>query len=245
MTRSIDRNDVDITQLFVWKKEVKIEDVLNGVTATVYLRLVGDEDIGKARAYSFRKSAELRNKLKTPGTDEYEAFMNTEMDFQEIEALVNAVVFLKATELSEQVKNNVSVPEPTEPKDNATLEQMEEYQRLVDEYPQKYSEAIQKEMEKVLKKELENHAKLSRPELEKMYKDRIINRLCTEEVNKTFYEMVVYLATFLDEEHTRRAFKSLSAFSNSSTALKKRLIDEYQSLELGMDFLKKLPGVTQ
>lgn len=245
MTRSIDRNDVDITQLFLWKKEIQIEDTLNNIVATVYLRLVGDEDIGKARAYSFRKSAELRGKLKTQGTDEYEAFMNTDVDFQETEALINAVVFLKASELAEQAKNNVVLPEPNEPKDNANLEQMEEYQRLIDEYPQKYSDAVQKEMDKVLKKELENHAKLSRVELEKMYKDRIINRLCTEEVNKAFYEMVVYLATFLDENHTKKAFKTLDAFKNSSPVLKKRLTEEYQSLELGMDFLKKSLGVTQ
>jgi len=243
--RDIDKNDVDISKLFLWKKKVEIKDELSQDVATVYLRLIGDADIGKARAYSFRRSAELRRKLKTVGTDEYEAFMNTDVDFQDKDALVSAVLYLNVNELAEQARKSVNLPEPKEPKSDATIEQLEQYQTDIDEYPDNYGKALQKEIDKVIKQETKRLEKLDEAELSIRYKERIINRLCTEEVNKAFYEMVVYLSTYKDNKYKVRSFLNMDEFLNSSSLLKKRLLEEYQSLELGMDFLKKSLEVTQ
>lgn len=244
MTREIDRNDVDISSLFIWNKEFQIKDEMKNREVTLYVRLAGDDDIGKARAYSFRRSAELRKRLKTPGTDEFVAFTDVGNDFTDKDVLVDTILILKVPELSENIRKNLDVPEPREPKDNASLEEMETYQRLLDEYPALFDEKLKEAINTTVAKERENYLKVSHEELLGIYHNLIINRLCTEEVNRAFYDMLIYLSIYKDSKFTKRAFKDITSFVNSSSYLKKRLLEEYQSLELGMDFLKKLPEAT-
>jgi hypothetical protein len=60
-----------------------------------------------------------------------------------------------------------------------------------------------------------------------------------------YYDMCVYLTTFSDSDYKKLAFKTFSDYENSHPTLKDRLKKEYQSLEIGVDELKKLPEATE
>ena len=181
ITRDIDKNDVDISQLFKWNKEVEIEDVLSGLKAKFYMRLLGDSDLGRARAYAYRKSAELRKKLKTQGSDERVSLLAELEDFVDVEVITRAIEILRIQDIYQRAIKNVNVPEPKEPA-NDELEKWEDYQVKVDEYSKKFREAVDEEAEKLRSADLTMLQGKSREELYKIYEAEVINKLCQEEI---------------------------------------------------------------
>jgi hypothetical protein len=241
--RDIEKNDVDISELFKWTKEVEIEDAFSGVKVKFYMRLLGDADLGRARTHGYRKSSELRKKLKTKDSDERTSLIAELEDFTDPEIVIKAIDVLRTPDIYQRAIKNVDIPEPKEPSDDE-LEKWEEYQKAVDDYSAKFKEAVDKEAEKLrledekyLKERVEN-------ELYKIYENEVINRLCQEEMNNTFYDMSIYLATFKDDKFKVLAFKNFDVYNNIRPALKTRLKEEYQKLELGIDVLKKSPEAT-
>lgn len=243
--RSAEKNDVDLSSLFLWNKEVKIKDDLTNTETTVFIRLIGDRDIGVAKSYSFRRSSQLRRKLKDQDSDEYDAYINNIGDFDSLETLLNAVILFKIQDLADTARKQISVPEPKEPKSDADIEKWEKYQQEVDAYPEKYQQVLREEVDKIIEKEKERLTKLGMEKLYDAYKELVIQRLCSEEVSRAFYEMVVYLCVYKDKDFKKRAFSSIDEFLNVSPRLKTLLLNEYQSLELGMDMLKKLQEATE
>lgn len=245
MARSIDKNDVDITQLFRWNKKVEIRDELTGQSLPVFIRLIGDKDLGIARSHSYRMSSKLRKSLRDPDSMDAEAFLTSFSEFKEKESLLNSVILLKLDELGTLARKSVVIPEPKEPRSDAKIEEFEKYQEAVDNYPQLYGKAIQKELESLIETEKESLEKFSKEKLYEIYIDLIINRLCADEIGRAYYDMVVYLSTYKDEKFQTRLFKNFDQYENISPKLKERLLSEYQSLELGMDFLKKSQEATE
>lgn len=242
--RDIDKNDVDISQLFKWNKEVEIEDAFSGMKAKFYMRLLGDADLGKARAYAYRKSADLRKKLKTQGSDERVSLLAELEDFVDIVIIQKAIEILRIPEIYQRAVKNVSIPEPKEPEGD-DLEKWEDYQKKIDDYSEKFKIAVDEEAEKFRNADAISLEGKSREELYKVYESEVINKLCQEEMNNNFYDMTVFLATFKDEKFRSPAFKDFDSYDNIHPALKTRLKEEYQRLELGIDILKKLPGATE
>ena len=245
--RDIEKNDVDIEQLFRWKKEITIEDGVSNQSVILYLKLVGDADVGKARTYALRKSSDFRRALKTQGSDERVSLLSEFDEFQEQskEHLVSMILLLKLEDLQGQAIRNVDMEQPTPPKSDAELEDQEEYQKLIDEFPKKFSEAVSEKTRKLEAVEKERLDNLEPEVLYKEYERLIINRLCIEEMSNKFYEMIIYYATFKDKNYRKLAFKSFADFQNISYNLKEKLVQEYKNLEMGMGVLKKLPEVTE
>lgn len=243
--RSAEKNDVDITQLFRYKKEVLVLDTLTGDSATFYLRLIGDADLAKARVFGLRKSGKLRRELRTPGDDMRNAFVNEIPEFQDKNTLISAVIILNIGEIQRQAINNIDVPEPTSPKSDAPLENLEKYQTEVDAYTSKYAKELNKEMTKIRKSETKRLEKLEEQELYNIYESLVIDQLCSGEMSQNYYQMCVYLATYKDSKYKELAFSSFDDFDNAAPRLKERLIDEYRLLEVGMFELKKLPDAME
>lgn len=243
--RSAEKNDVDITQLFKYKKKVLVRDVRTNDSATFYLRLIGDADMAKARVFGLRKSGDLRRQLRTEGDDMRSAFVNELPEFQDKETLIGACILLGIGDIQKQAINNTDVPEPTPPKSDSGLEAMEEYQKEVDAYTVKYSKALDKEMNKIRRSETKRLDKLEDKKLYYLYESLVIDQLCTSEMSQNYYQMSVYLATYEDAEYKKLAFSDFNAFDNAAGQLKARLTDEYRLLEIGMPELKKSQGVTE
>jgi len=245
--RDIEKNDVNVEQLFKWKKAFTIDDNLTNESITLYMRLIGDADVGKARAYALRQSANLRKALKTPDSDERVSSLIESLEFKEdtLENLINLILLLKLEDLQTRALRDIDIPQPIQPDSDAGLEEQEDYQKEIDDYPKKFAEAVTekaRELEDIEKKRLES---LEFDKLYKEYESQMINRICLEEMSNRFYEMASYYGTYRDKRYKYLAFPSFEAFQNAATPLKERLIIEYKNLELGMGTLKKLPEATE
>lgn len=241
--RDIEKNDVDISELFKWSKEIEIEDSFSGIKVKFYMRLLGDADLGKARTHGYRKSADLRKKLKTKGSNERTSLVAELEDFTDPDVVIKAIEILRTPEIYQRAIKNVDVPEPKEPSSD-DLEAWEEYQKKVDAYSDKFKKAVDKEADK-LKAEDENYLKeKDNADLYKIYENEVINKLCQEEMNNSFYDMAIFISTYKDDKFRVPAFKNFDTYNNVRPSLKSRLRDEYQRLELGLDVLKKSPEAT-
>lgn len=245
MTRSVEKNDVDISQLFKWRKEVVIADALTGHQAKVYIRLAGDADIGRARAYGYRKAAEMRKSLKDSDSDERVALLAEMEEFSDKESLVQTILLLRVTDLYNEAVRHLTIKEPTEPPSDASQEAWEKYQEEVDNFPALYETSIRAEVDKEREKQTALLEKETKETLYKIYEAEVINRVCSEAMQLAYYDMCIYLTTFKDSEYKNLAFRSFDDYENTHSTLKERLKNEYQSLEIGVDELKKLPEATE
>lgn len=242
--RDIEKNDVDIAELFRWNKEIEIQDVFTQSKVKFYMRLLGDADLGKARVYGYRKSAELRRKLKNIDSDERVALLAELADFGEADIILRTIEILRVPEIYQSALKNVDVKEPKEPAED-DLQTWEEYQAEVDSYSERFRDAVDKEAERLRHEDSKVLKKKTKEELYAIYENEVIGKVCQEEMNNAFYDMAIYLATFKDEKFKNLAFKSFDSYNNVHPTLKSRLKEEYQSLELGIDVLKKLQEVTE
>ncbi len=239
--RDIDKNDVDISQLFKWSKPVEITDTLADQSVTLYVRLVGDADLNRARTEALRSSGQLRKNLKTLDSDERVSFMSDIDEAKDKDTLIAYCVILHLEGLQRQAVSNVDVPRPKEPKSDASLEKQEAYQKAVDKYPTKFGKAVAKEVEKLRKKEQKRMEALTKEEVFDEYESLLINRLCHQEMVSEYYDQITFYATYSDPEFTIKTFPTYEDFDNVAPQVKLTLTEAYKSLELGIDVVKKSP----
>ncbi len=235
---TVEKNDVDISKLFEWGKEFQIEVPKSNKKVKLYIRLLGDADVNRARIYAIRKSKEFRSKLRDNTSDEYLAYLQ---DYSKLEKkeLLELVLALSVKGIAQKAIREVSVPYPVAPSSDAELEEQEKYQTKVDEYPEKREKALREFITKnvdILQKALE---KESKEYLIKEYEKLITDTLCEEEMIKSFRDMSTYSGTYLDKEYTKKAFKSIDEFLNLPQQIKEEIINDYLSLEVTVEELKK------
>ena len=179
MTRDIEKNDVDIAQLFKWSKVVVIEDNMTNQSVTLHLRLVGDADVNRARTRALRDSGELRKKLRDPKSEERVSFVNELQEIKDKETAVSFCILLDLDELQKKAMRDAKPPaKPKEPKSDASLEEQEKYQKKVDAYPVKYAKVVAKELQKLRETEEERLGALTFEEVYEHYETLVISRLC-------------------------------------------------------------------
>lgn len=239
MTRDIEKNDVDIFELFRWSKSFEIADGVSGQTLTLYQRIVSDADLNKARVRALRKAAQLRRNLRTEGHEDHESFLLGIGGFDDKDELITALQILYYGEYQKEAVAEIDVPLPTEPASGADQDEQEAYQLKVDNYKVTYTKAVTKKIEKVRKREARVLAKRDLESLYKSYCDEVIARLCAEEMSTHYYEMCAFFGTYKDAKFKKRVFKSYDLFKTAATQVVQRLVEEYRSLEMGLDTLKK------
>jgi hypothetical protein len=235
---SIEQNDVDVSKLFNWGREAQLVDNNGKFLQSVYIRLVGDADLNRARVWALRDSSDLRSDLKKKGSDKRRAFIQ-ESDTLEKDRLVELVVFLHGKELTKEIIQDIDVPIPTPPKGDATLEEQEEYQKLIDAYPEERQKLIREKLEKRTQRERERVEKLSKKEVYKEYQELMINTLCEDLMNRRFIEYCVFFGTYEDEDYQNRLFEDFEKFDNLPPEIKHQLKVHYKSLDISVENLKK------
>lgn len=247
MSDVVEKNDVDLTKLFGWGRVFEVIDPRDeSVQVLVYMKLLGDADLGRARTFALRKSAEMRRKLKDENSDERLAWVRS-IDEVEVSDLVNLITIFSSREISNNAKSKVKLPTPKPPKSNAKLAKMEAFQKEVDEYPAKkakaISEAIQNEVDS-LKKTLEGKPK---EELYKEYVRLLVDEFCEREAITAFDDMQVYFGCYTDDTYKadKRFFKDFEEFDNLEPTVKQQFKDAYRSLDIEVSELKKLRRATQ
>ncbi len=240
----IDKNDVSLAKLFNWGRKFEITDKYGNPATDVYIRLVGDAELNQARVKAIRASRELREKLKDQNSDERMVFMP---DFDEMtdEAIAELITLQKVREFVQEANREVDLPLPIEPHTDAPLERQEEYQKLVDEYPQKRQETLNAYVigrANELTAQLKNE---NRTYLVKECERQIISARCEEEMIKKFSEYCAFFGTYKDEEFKIRYFEDIDEFENLPTEIQQQFISGYQSLDINVTELKKSLEVTQ
>jgi len=245
MTEFVEKNDVQINRLFHWGKKYEViwEDE-EKKTLEVWVRLLGDADVNRARVYALRKSAELRRKLHDPDSDERLAFLFNPESL-ETERLIALIAGLSLREITQNTIKSLKVKVPKQPKSDAPLEELENYQKEVDEYAPKREAEIKKNVEKEVTKLSKELTKLTREELIVKYESSMIDEVCEQEVINSFKEMSAYLGAFQDENYTVPLFDNFEQFHNLPTDIKNQFINNHQMLELTSSDLKKLQQATQ
>lgn len=239
----VEKNDVDINKLFSWGKKF-ILDVGDGQEIAVYMRLLGDADVNRARVYALRKSAELRKELSDTNSDIRWATIRQE-DAMELEDITNYILVFSMREITNSAIREVDIPVPKPPKSNAALAKMEKYQKELDEYPAKRQDAvnqfIQKEVDK-LKKYLMKEDKST---LYRRYVNTLIDEFCEREAIKAYSDMECYLGCYSDENYKEKFFKDFETFDNIDEQQKEVFKTAYSKIGIGMNELKKLREATQ
>jgi hypothetical protein len=233
-----ERNDVNISRLFNWGKDVNITDNKGNEVQKVYIRLATDAEINIARVYALRKSKELRRKLRDQSSEQRMAFI---ADYEDLESdrLIDILIMTSMRDITVEAVDKVDLPFPKEPKEGSTLEEQENYQAEVDSWPIRKETAIKEFINKRIESIKSELSTFTRERLYKEYELGIINELCESEMNKAYRDMCVSQCSFVDPGYTSRVFMSVDELDNLPPEIKQQFISGYSQLELNMDELKK------
>jgi len=237
MPLSPEKNDVDISSLFYYRKPVVVIGK-DAEPVTFYMRLVGDAELQRARVKALRDSRKLRDALKDPKSDEHLAYIPdvTDLDSKQ---LVEVILLSLLKEISADVIKEVEIPFPVELESEASLEEQEEYQKAVDEYPKKRENLVREE---IVHRASEAKKELLEKDIKTLRKDYLVgirNEMCEVELTRSFYDHIVFFSLYKDSEYKTPLMENFEEFQNLPAEIKDQLLKEYRSLELGMDELKK------
>jgi hypothetical protein len=237
---NVEFNDVNIAPLFSWSREFEV--VWDDVSVPVFMRILGDADMNRARVAALRKSAELRKKLKDTNSDERIAFIK-DIDDLEVEQLIAVITVFSMRDLSQKALTKLKIKAPKQPRSDAKTSAHEKYQAEVDSYPDRR----QKEIRELLEREVESMKKSLETEpkevLYKKYVDTMIDEMCEREQLREFKDQCCYYGSYKNVELTDRLFSSFEEFANLPSELKEQFVVEYSKMELHGDDLKKLQRV--
>ena len=245
MGANVEVNDVDISRLFNWGRVFEVVNpVTKEVEALVYMRLLGDADVNRARVYALRKVGELNRKLSDPESDESYALIKSK-DEVDKEDLINYIIAYSMRGIINRAYKEVTVKKPVEPKSNASVSKMAKYQAEVDAYPEKYGEAISKFLKKETEKLKADLGNSNKDELYKEYKKTLVEEFGEMEAMRAYNDMEIYLGCYKDDSYTTKFFDNFEQYDNLDSAVKQEFRAAYNSLQMGMEELKKLREATR
>lgn len=227
----------DSSPVFHWYGCQEITDN-KGETFKVWIRLVGESDLGQARVYALRKVYELKLKLRDEDSDEYKALIVSIMDLDR-DQLVTSLLYFKFQEIVREASKTVKIKYPKEPNSNADIERQSEYQNDLDTWQSKLEEAVQDYVTPRYERIKSDYSSKSYEQIYDEYIKYLRTQICDHEFQKRFTDKCVYLGTFKDEELKISFFNSLEDFENLPTEVKDQFISFYKDLDLSSEELKK------
>jgi hypothetical protein len=234
--KDIEKNDVDISKLFKWGTSTTVQTPRGD--AIVWMKILGDADVNKARIYALRRSAEMRAKMVDLDSDERIALLPP-LDTTNKNKAVEVLLTILIKEITDVALKDVDIKYPVDPTSDASLEELEKHQAVVDNFPNYVSEMHRKAIEKETAKERKRLKKMSLANLEELYTETMVNHVCENEMYRAFQDRSVWLACYQDENFIMPLFAEFNDFINLPTEVKTQLIDFYATLSIDIDTLKK------
>lgn len=238
MIYSLEKNDIDISRLFRWSDRFELLSPSKEIIDTIYLRIVGDAEMNRARIMALRKSSELRKKLLNLDSDERVGYV-PELETLGRDKIIGYITFVRSKNIYKEVAQDIQVPVPKELPSNASQERQEKHQQEIDDYPNKMRAAIEAEVTKRLENIVKSINEKPVEELYKTYVEDLINDLCEAEMYDKFVDYCTFFGAYSDEELTVKYFNSQEEFENIPSYIKKQIREFYTSLEIDMSTLKK------
>ena len=225
-----------ISDLFRWKKEVALKLGDKNI-AKYYVRVVGDADFSAARNKALKSSRELRIKLRTEGSDEFDA-MFCDLGVLTPDEMANGIIASEAADFSDEALITIKEEKVPELEENPTLEQQEDHLAKHDSARTKRIHEVAKFIDGKIKVRREELVKLPKEELTKLYTSSIVDGECTKLFTTIFREYCIFKGTFIDAGYSEPAFSSFEEFHESNINLKTQLMTAYIELEISGDQLK-------
>ncbi len=241
MNEVVEKNDVDILPLFSWNRKFKLSS--GDTSVDVFMRVLGDADLNRARVMALRRSAELRRKLRDLNSDERMAYI-PDIEDMDVEQLVGLITVFSMRDLTKIAKGKLKIKPPKPPKSDAPTEKHEKYQEELDSYPQRLQDELRATLEVEVEKMKKSLEKESKESLYNLFVVKNIEELCELELARVFKELCAFFGSYSDETLKTRLFTNFEDFENMPTSLKSEFVAAYQSLELTGNDLKKLQEVT-
>lgn len=210
---------------------------------TVYLRVIGDDDLGASYRIARIASQEKRRRLEDKESlDWKEATQPIEEATKE--QLTALVLQARTSNLAAEARSSVKRPDLPEldefavDPDAASLAEQEKYQAAVDKTESDYEAAIE-EYIKVRTDVAENELKgKTIKELKEYALNEVGTLLAMGEFYAELYDQKTARACYMDKTYKEKAFDSVEDFKSSAPVIKQQLIDAYAALETRADGAK-------
>ena len=240
--KDIEKNDIDISQLFKWGQSMDLATPQGNLV--IWVKILGDSDINRARIYALRKSAEMRAKLLDLNSDERIALVPA-LDTSSKTKVVELLLTLRIKEISSTATDDLEITYPKELSSDASLETQEKHQAVIDNFPNYVEGLTRKAVDKGVTKERKRLKKLSIESLESVYVETLVEHICETEMYQAFQDKTVFFACFQDDLYIVPMFNDFDAFLDLPTEVKTTIADFYGTLSIDIETLKKSPEVMQ
>jgi len=236
---NIEKNDVDLNVLFNYTTEVELTLPNGKDTIKLYQRVIGDEKNNQAQVHALRASGELRAKFKDTKWEDRIAFVPKLDNRYKKEEVVEIILALLNREITIEAVNEVNIPTRKEPDEDSTLEEREEYQTYVDNYPIEFNTAVAELLKKKFIEKRKELGKINKDILIDIYQKSLINTHVQQLFEKEYLLMSTYFGTFRDSKFTVPAYKTFAEFKSAPTQVIDALTTSYKSIEVNSLELKK------
>lgn len=219
-----------------------LDDKKNPVT--VYLRVIGDNDLEEAHRQARIRSATIRKELSDSTSDTYKDRVAPIMEATR-EDCIGIIMQYRTSNLDAEARVNTVRPElvkleevAVEP-DAPTLEEQERLDSEQEAQDKEYSDALKNYVETrtaVIKAEVEA---MSDDELRETAKTEISGVIALAEFFTALMEQKIFRGTFTDKTCKERAFDSIEEVREANSTIRQQLMDAYLELEYDPDKVKK------
>lgn len=232
-----------LADLFRYKTKIHIKDQSGKTKATVWLRIIGDEDLNNCYKLARIASSKRRKLLRQETTLEYldEVAPVEEMEIEELRKIVRQSKETEFIAESYVTINREDLPKiediAVEP-DAPTLEEQEMLDGRLLEIELAYQNALKQYVQDRLEAFDAELVQMPREEMEVLTKKALSNILPLRTFADELAAQKIFHATYQDEACTKREFASVDDFKEAHRFVKEQLLEAYNELELAIDDIK-------
>lgn len=239
-----------IADLLRWKTTIDLKDELGtpilddkGNPVTIYMRVVGDQDLQEAFKLARVRSADKRRQLRDETSVE---FKDQVLPIREAsrEDCIELIKVARSQDFNSEAFANTERPEEVTLEEIAvdpdapTLEEQEKLDAANEAVQKEYEEAIKSYIETKLNQIDAEFAKVPLKELRGIAELEVSNIVSLELFLSEVLDQKIVAACYLDKTFKERAFDSVEEYRNSASVIKDQISKGYMNLELGTREIK-------
>jgi len=239
-----------IVDLLRWKTSIVLKDEYDkilldekGNPVTIYMRVVGDQDLQDAFKLARVRSAEKRKTLRDETSLEY---LDQVAPIKEAsrEDCVELIKTARTQTFQSEAYANVERPEAVKIEeiavdpDAVSLEEQEQLDAANEKIDKEYEEAIKTYTETRIKETDVEFESVSIENVRSIAELEVSNITSLAIFLQEVLDYKIIMACYTDKALTQKAFDSVAEYRSSNTFIKTQISEAYMRLELGADEIK-------
>lgn len=239
-----------ISQLLRWKTSIILKDELGaevkdekGKAITVYMRVVGDEDLQRAYKLARIESAAKRKALRDETSIEFKDQVEPIREASREDCL-ELIKTARSQNFSSEAYSNTERPDDakieeiaTDP-DAPTLEEQEKLDAENARIQKEFDDAINSYIETKLTEIDAEFATVDLDNVRSIAELEVSNITSLALFLQEVLDQKIVAACYVDKDMTERAFDSVEDYRVSSSTIKSQISEAYMKLELGTEQVK-------